>query len=86
MTRYFDNWTQRIEIKNDIVTARIKTYAGGQYGRSGEYIARIIPRYFKNGKMVKSDFQIIEVLEVIKKGYHYPTARYEEKIDGILVP
>lgn len=49
--------------------AVIREYNGGKYGRTGEYIADITPKYFKNGKMMKTGFIVNEVLEVVKKGY-----------------
>lgn len=66
------------------VKARIKTCAGGKWGRNGEYIATIEPKFFKNGNIKKSDFRVIEVLEIVKKGYHHQCARYSESIDEVL--
>lgn len=66
------------------VKARIKTYAGGRWGRNGEYIAIVEPKFFKNGNIKKSDFRVIEVLEVVKKGYHHQCARYSESIDEVI--
>lgn len=51
------------------IKARITEYNGGRYGRSGEYVAIIEPQYFKNGNMRKSDFRVVEVLEIRRKGY-----------------
>jgi len=66
------------------IKARIKTFAGGLYGRSGEYIAIVRPQFFKNGNMKKTKFTVIETLEVIKKGYHHHCAKYSETIDEVL--
>lgn len=66
------------------VKARIKTYAGGKWGRSGEYIAIVKPEFFKNGNMKKSNFTVVATLEVIKKGYHHRCARYSERISRIM--
>lgn len=66
------------------VKARIKTYNGGKFGKSGEYVAIIIPKYFKNGNLKKSDFEVVEVLEIIKKDYGYKTATHSETIAEIL--
>ena len=49
--------------------AIINVYNGGKYGRMGQYIAIIEPVFFKNGKMKKTGFRTIEVIEQIKKGY-----------------
>lgn len=57
--------------KPELIKARITVYNGGRYGRPDEFIAIIKPEYFKNGKIKKTDFTIIEELERIKKGYNY---------------
>lgn len=66
------------------VKALIKCYSGGKYGRIGEYIAIVEPKFFKNGNMIKTGFHVVEILETIKKGYHFPTARYTESIAEVL--
>lgn len=66
------------------VKALIGQYFGGRYGRSGEYIAWIEPEYFKNGNMIKSRFRVIEVVEVIKKGYGHGSCRHSETIKAVL--
>lgn len=66
------------------VTALIETYSGGKYGRPGEYIAIVEPQFFKNGKMKKSNFKVIQVLETIKKGYHHHCANYSERIAKVM--
>ena len=72
------------EKKPMTVKALIRTYSGGKYGRSGEYIAIVEPKYFKNGNMKKTDFRVVEKLEVIKKGYHHQCANYSESIAEVL--
>ena len=66
------------------VKAKIGVYNGGRYGRNGEYIAVIEPRFFKNGNMKKSDFKVIETLEITKKGYNYGNAPCSESIKEII--
>lgn len=67
-----------------MIKALIRTYSGGKWGRSGEYIAIVEPKYFKNGNMQKSGFRVIEKLEVLKRGYHHPCANYSESIAEVL--
>ena len=66
------------------VKACIQEWNGGKWGRMGEYIAIITPRFFKNGNLKKTDFVEHEVLEVIKKGYNYGTAKCVKSIKYII--
>lgn len=63
---------------------KIAVYNGGSYGRKGEYIAEVMPKFFKNGNMKKSDFVVVNVVEVLKKGYKYGTAKSVETIEEII--
>lgn len=65
--------------------ARIQVFCGGRYGRSGEYIAEIIPEYFKNGNMKRTKFQVVaKTIEVTKKWYKYGNATVSERIKEII--
>lgn len=66
------------------VKAIIETYSGGRYGRSGEYIAIVEPQFFKNGNMKKTNFNVVETLETIKKGYRHHCANYSERIYKVM--
>lgn len=61
-----------MEKKNEkLLKVRFTTYNGGRYGKTGEYIAIIKPVYKSNGEIKKTDFEIVEILQTIKKGYGY---------------
>lgn len=64
--------------------ARIQVFCGGKYGRSGEYIAEIIPKYFKNGNIKKTVFTWVKTIEITKKWYAYGNARVTERIKEII--
>lgn len=66
------------------VIAKINEWNGGNYGRSGQYVAIIEPEYFKNGKMKKTGFKVIEHLETIKNGNRYNGALHSESIGEII--
>ncbi len=55
--------------KEKTYLAKISVWFGGKYGRMGEYIAEIKPKFFKNGNMKKSDFTVVKEVETIKEGY-----------------
>lgn len=66
------------------VKAMILEYNGGRYGRSGEYVAIITPKYFKNGNLKKTDFIEHEIIEVVQKGYNYGNATHSKSIQYII--
>ena len=69
----------------ETVKAIIQEYNGGKYGRMGEYVAIIKPCFFKNGKIIRSQFEVVETLETLKKGYRYGNATYSERIGTIII-
>ena len=70
----------------ETVKAVIEEYNGGRYGRKGEYVAIIKPEFFKNGKIIRSNFKVIERLETIKKGYAASgNATHSERIGSIII-
>ena len=76
--------SKAMESKPSKVKAIIREYNGGKYGRTGEYIAIVKPHYFKNGNYKKQSFDVVEVIEVIKKGYGYSGCNHSEQIADIL--
>lgn len=70
-------------MENTII-ALIKEYNGGRYGTMGVSVARVEPTFFKNGKIKKMHFHIVEELKTLKKGYGYGNCVHTEVIDRIL--
>ena len=74
------------DMRGDTIKAVIEEYNGGKYGRKGEYLAIIKPRFFKNGGIIRSNFEVVERLETIKKGYAASgNATHAERIGSIIV-
>lgn len=71
-------------MKKELMLVSIKEFNGGRYGRMGKYIAIIKPHYFKNGNLIKSQFEMVQYVETIKQGYRYGTATHTETIDCII--
>lgn len=73
------------DMQGETVKAIIEEYNGGRYGRKGKYLAIIKPEFFKNGKIIRSNFKVIERLETIKKGYAASgNAIHSERIGSII--
>ena len=70
--------------KQKTFLAKISVYCSGKCGSSGEYVAEIIPQYFKNGKMKKSGFIVLKEIETIKKAYCYGNATKTETVTEII--
>jgi hypothetical protein len=66
------------------IKAIIEEYNGGKYGRPGEYIAVVEPAFFKNGKIKKTGFNVIQLIEITKSGYGYGNATHAERIKTVL--
>lgn len=66
------------------VKALINEYNGGKWGRDGQYIAIIEPKYYNNGDYARHLFKVVEVLEVVKQGYRYTKHGNCEQIYEIL--
>lgn len=74
------------KMTGETVKAVIEEYNGGRYGRKGEYVAIIKPKFFKNGGIIRSNFDVVEKLETIKKGYAASSnATHAERIGSIIV-
>lgn len=67
-----------------IIKAVIQEFNGGRYGKMGERIALVEPKFFKNGKMIKSDFHEVAEIETIKKGYGYGYCAHSQRIKEVL--
>ena len=67
-----------------LLKVRYTTYNGGRYGKNGEYIAIIKPRYFANGNIKKQDFEVVEILETIRKEYGYGNCNHSKSIKEII--
>ena len=66
------------------VLAVVSVYNGGKWGKMERYAAEIAPQYFKNGKMKRSGFRVINRVETLQKGYRSQGAAQSESITAIL--
>ena len=66
------------------VKAVIREFNGGRYGKTGEYVAIVELRYFKNGKFKKTNFRLVEFIERTIWGYGCGNCRHTESITDIL--
>ena len=74
------------DMTGETVKAIIKEYNGGRYGRKGEYLAVIKPKFFKNGGIIRSNFEVVERLETIKKGYRASgNTTHAERVGSIII-
>lgn len=66
------------------IKARIQTFNSGSKGRSGEYIAIVKPQLFKSGKMKKTQFEVVEILETTRKEWGAHGCHHSETIAEVL--
>ena len=66
------------------IIAKINEWNGGNYGKSGQYVAIVEPELFKNGKMKKTGFKEIERLETLKDGFRCRGASHSESISEVI--
>lgn len=57
---------------------------GGKYGKPSVYEAIVIPSKFKNGKMKKTDFEVVEITETLQRGYSYGNAATSQRIIKVI--
>ena len=79
-----DETADAMSKKPSKVKALINEYNGGKWGRDGQYIAIIKPKYHNNGDYARNLFEVVEVVEVIKQGYRYTKRGNCEHIVDVL--
>ena len=55
----------------NLTRVKVQEFVTGRYGKCGEFIADVKLKYFKNGKVKKTDFELVKIVETIKDSHGF---------------